>query len=333
MSARTQRPTPRHVGVGRRLAYGLTSALAALALGVMARPVQAAPAPHPHISLLYTAAPSFLAAYVAQDHGFFTQHGLDVTLTTAGNSATIPAALVGGSSQIAGIQAVLVVQAAAAGLDVAAIAGTEAYPAPYHQGILARVGSGITSLKQMAGKRMGVPGIGATMDILARQMFIDAGDTNMHIVRVEVPFARMVDALRAGDVDAVLAVDPTYTRITAAKVGVPVASWQGLIPKGTFLSLYASTKSWAAKNPATLADFRAAIDEATRFIDNPANETAVRASLAHWTHLPAPVVKMIELPRSLTTKVTAQSLQFWVQVAEQQHLITKKVSAEQLIVK
>jgi NitT/TauT family transport system substrate-binding protein len=279
---------------------------------------------------LYIPAPSFLGSYVAKDEGVFARHGLDVTLQASPSSATLPAALVGGSAQIGGTQTILLMQAVDGGLDLVTVAGTEPYPAPYRQGLLARPGSGIKSLKDLPGHTLGSPGIGATMDILARELMIRDGVDDSKVARVEVALPQLPDALRTGSVDAGVAVDPSYSR--ALELGAtPIAGWDSLIPPGTFLSLYATTRDWATANKETLAAFRASLEEAYAFIGKPENEVAVRASFTKWTHLPASVVATIPLPHKLTVAVTPASLQFWAQVAKDQKLTQNPVNPAALI--
>ena len=282
------------------------------------------------LSILYTTAPSFLGAYVGFDQGIFARHGLEVKLTASAVSGNIPTALVGGSAQIGGIQTILLIQANDGGLDLVTVAGTEPYPAPYMQGLLAREGSGIKTLQDMPGHTMGSPGIGATMDILARELMIRAGVDDSKVARVEVPLPQMADALRNGSVDSVVSVDPSYSRAVEAGAR-PVADWNSLIPRGTFLSLYATTRDWAQANPQTLAAFRASLQEAYAFIAKPENEAAVRESFTRWTHLPANVVAATKLPHGLTVAVTPESLQFWAEVAKDQKLTQNPVDVKSLI--
>jgi NitT/TauT family transport system substrate-binding protein len=224
-------------------------------------------------------------------------------------------------------------QAADNGLDLVAVAGTEAYPAPYHQGLLARTGSGIATLADLKGKRLGVPGVGATMDILARKLFATSGVPDQSVTRVEVALQQMADALRGGSIDAVVAVDPTYSRIVEAGIGTPAGSWEGIIPKGTFLSLYAADRAWTVDHPDLIAAFRAALDEATMFIAKPDNATAVRTSLTRYTRLPPNVVNAMALPGSLTTRVTPSSLSFWNEVGLEQTLLNHPADLQVLIAK
>jgi NitT/TauT family transport system substrate-binding protein len=282
------------------------------------------------LMLLYAAAPSFLGAYVAKDQGIFEKHGLNVTLSAPMSSATMPPALEGGSAQIAGTQTVLVVQAVDSGIDLVVIAGTEPYPAPYSQGMLARPGSGIKSVKDLPGHSVASPGIGATMDILARELMIRAGVDPNSVKQVEVALPQMADALRTGSVDVVVAVDPSYSRCLQVG-GQPIASWDSLIPPGTYLSVYAVTRDWAKQHPELVAAFRASMDNADAYIADPKNEDAVRASFTRWTHLPAAVVAATKLPHKLTVTVTPASLAFWADVAKDQKLTQNPVNPASLI--
>jgi NitT/TauT family transport system substrate-binding protein len=282
------------------------------------------------ITILYTEATSFLGAYVGKDLGIFARHGLDVTLVAAPSSGGIPAALMGGSTQIAGLQTISLMQAVDGGLDLMIVAGTEPSPTPYRQGLLARAGSGIISVKDLPGHTLGVPGLGATLDILGRELMLRSGVDESRITRVEVPLPQLADALRTGSVDAVVAVDPSYARVLQMGA-TPVASFDTLIPAGTFRSVYACTRAWVRTNPQALAAFRAALAEADAFVEAPENETIVRQSFARWTHLPASVVAVSALPRKLTLAVTPASLQFWVDVAKDQRLTQEKVEPTALI--
>ena len=282
------------------------------------------------ISFVYTEATSFLAAYVARDQGIFARHGLEVTLTASPSSGTIAAALQGGSAQLGGIQSISLFQAVDAGLDLVAVAGTEPSPTPYKQGILARRGSGIASLRDLPGHSIGIPGLGASLDILSRELLLRAGIDDKGITRVEVPLPQLADALRSGSVDAVVAVDPSYTRVLGLGV-TKVADFDTLLPAGTFRSLYAARRDWTARHGAELAAFRASLAEAQAVIAEPANEAAVRESFARWTRLPAGVVAVSPLPRNLTLAVSPASIAFWAEVAAHQHLTQSAVDPARLI--
>jgi NitT/TauT family transport system substrate-binding protein len=118
------------------------------------------------IKLLYTASPPFLASFVAQDQGFFGKRGLDLELELVATGGTIVPAMVGGSAQIGGPTATVLLQANEAGLEVLALAAAEKFPTPYELGILAREGSNIRSGSDLAGKAIGVPGLNGVIDVM-----------------------------------------------------------------------------------------------------------------------------------------------------------------------
>ncbi|HVL35438.1 MAG TPA: ABC transporter substrate-binding protein, partial [Burkholderiales bacterium] len=70
--------------------------LAAAALLALAQPVAA----QTRITLGYTGANAFVAAFVAKDQGFFAKRGLDVTLQLVPVGSTIAAAMAGNTIQV-----------------------------------------------------------------------------------------------------------------------------------------------------------------------------------------------------------------------------------------
>ncbi len=275
------------------------------------------------LTLLFTAAPTLIGSFVAYDQGYFAAHGLEMAMVLSPNPSTMPAALLGGSADIAALQMPSLLAANDNGLDLVVLAGTEIYPAPYKQGFLVSPGSKITSPSDLAGHRLGVPGIGATMDILARKLFSQIGVDDRSVIRVEIPLNQMGDALRSGTVDAVTAVEPVYTRIVASGAGVDAGSYEGIIPAGTVFTVYSSTRAWADGHRAALGAMRAAMAEAAAFIGKPETDAAVRESLARWTKLPVAVVATMKLPRNLATNMPVSGISFWTQVAAEQGLTSK----------
>ena len=185
-------------------------------------------------------------------------------------------------------------------------------------------------MQDLPGHTLGVPGLGATLDILSRELLLREHVDEARIRRVEVPLPQLADALRTGSVDAVVAVDPSYER--ALQMGAkPIANFDVLIPARTFRSLYAASRAWVRANPQTLAAFRVSLAEAQDFMTGPKNAAAVRESFARWTHLPPKVVASSAIPTRWTLEVTPESLAFWVEVAHDQKLTQNPVDPASLI--
>ena len=281
------------------------------------------------LTLSFTAAPALAPAYVAVDRGIFARHGLDVTLTAIAIGNNIPAALLGGSADIGTPTVPVLLQAADNGLDLVAVAGCEVYPAPYRQGILAR--AGIDNVKDLEGRKLATPGIGGAIDLLTEKYLKMHGVDLDRVTRIEVPLPSMPDALRSGAVDAVAVIDPIYGRIANPGIGHPIGDYASVVPPGSYALVYATTRDWAAAHADTLAAFRAALEEAAKFVMAPENAAASRESLARWTRLPPAVVQAMPLPASLRVRMKPEQIQFWIDIGVEFGLLGRHLDASRLV--
>ena len=112
------------------------------------------------IKMAYTAVSGFTLGYVAEQQGFFQKRGVDVDFVQTAISGNIPGAIVSGSVDIGGPTMPSVLQANDAGLHLVVFAGGAVYPLPGDV-LVVRPGSGIKTTKDLKGKTVGVPGLGA----------------------------------------------------------------------------------------------------------------------------------------------------------------------------
>jgi NitT/TauT family transport system substrate-binding protein len=301
--------------------------VATIGLILAAQPASAAT----KISFMYTPVNQFVALYVAKDQGILDKHGLDIDVTTAANGSLITAALVADSVQIGGPTPTVTLQAIEQGIDLVVIAGTEVYPIAGKGGALAANASGIQGPKDLAGKRVGSPGLGGIIDVLMHKWVQTAGVDYHKVNWVEIGFPQMSDALKSHLVDAVAAVDPFYTRVIADKTGYDIGSYADVIPAGTSPVNFVTTRAWATKHVDDIKALQAALDEGVAFVKNPANDAAVRASLAKYTHLPPPVVAMMAVPQNFDVHIKPESLRFWIEVSREQGLIKGNPDPKSLI--
>lgn len=300
----------------KRVTHGAIAAIL-LALGILPVPAVAAT----KLSFLYTAVNGFTSVYVAKDQGFLEKHGLDLDLALAQNGSVISAALVADSAQIGGPTPTVLLQANEQGLDLVVISGSYTYPIPSQGGILARNGSGIKTAADLVGKKVGVPGLGGIIDVLSRK-WVETQGTDYHRVGwIELTFPQMGDALKTGLADAVSSVDPFYRRVLDSKDGYSIGDWSAVIPPGTMPIVYASTRTWATKNAAAVAAFRASLDDAIAYMKIPANLPSVRESLAKYTKLPPQAAATVTIPPSFDSHAKPEGLSFWIGVSREQGLI------------
>jgi NitT/TauT family transport system substrate-binding protein len=283
------------------------------------------------ITFMHNASASFAAMFVAKDQGILEKHGLDVEFTPAQSGAVMPPALMSGSIQLAAPTATVLVQAHEQGIDLVAVANTAAYPSAADGQIVGRTGSGLKETRDLVGHKVGLPSLGGIFEVLLRDWVRKAGADDTKVQWLEVQMRQMGDALKSGLVDAVVPVEPFYSRIVQSGVGYPMGDFEAAIPAGTIPVLYATTRSWAAEHPKELAELRASMAEAIAFINNPANAAAVRAAIAEHTKLPPEAAATLKIPAGLQVPVKPEGLQFWVTVMRQQGLIEHDIDPASLI--
>lgn len=283
------------------------------------------------IVFLYIAVPSYLGTFVAKDEGIFEKHGLEVELTMASVGSIIPAAMLAGSAQVGTPTPTVLLQANDGGLDLVYFAGCDLYPTASKTGILARPGSSMQGPKDLAGKKIGVPGFTGIIDLLTRKWIQSSGVDTRKVTFIELQFPGMGDALKSGLVDAVALLDPFYSRIADTKIGYNIGDYATVVPAGTMPTAYAATREWVQKNPELVRAYRAALDEAVAFINNQANTARVKASMARHTLLPPQIANTLPIPTNLTNRPTVESIRFWVELMREQGLIRGNPDPARLI--
>ena len=282
------------------------------------------------ITLSCTATTDCASAFAAADRGFFAKHGLDVKITPIALNSNIPAALTSDSIQIGGPTPSVFLQAVDGGLDLVVLATASVTNKSTFDGAaaVARTGSGIDTPAQFVGHKVGVPGIGAFLDVLFRQSLIVHGIDPGKISFVEVTFPTMSDALKGGAVDGVVSAEPFLSRIVAAGTGKPVSHFLADLPEGEPQILYAAARDWATAHPKAVADFRAAIAEGAAFVQ--ANPDGAREDIAAFTKLPIAVLKTIKVSWSVPD-ISKPQLDWWVGVMRGQNMLQTEIDTAKLI--
>lgn len=278
----------------------------------------------------YTASTDSVGLFVWQEQGFFKQHHLDMTLQQISLNSVLPAALQSDSVQIAGPSVSVVLQAVENGLDLVAIAGgASTSQDATNYAALVRAGSGITRAEDLAGRKVGVPGLGATLHILTLAWLSGKGIDPKTVTFVEVPFSQMGDLLRAGTVDAVMSADPMTARILSTGTGVLLSYFLKDVPAGLPTSAYSTTRVWALAHPQAVRDFRAALQQAADF--SAANGDAARAAVAKYIKFPPEILAKTWLPR-IIVPLTPDRLEWWAAVMLKQGLLTRPPLVTALLV-
>ena len=305
--------------------------LAAVAVGNLSLPARAQAATK--IVLGYTAVTDFASAFVAAEQGYFSKRKLDVELKFIPLNSTIPAALQSDSLQIGGPTPSVFLQAVDGGLDLVVVAGAGVTSQSITGfGVVARSGSNIKTPQDFVGRRVGVPGLGAFLQVTFRAWLKANGVDYKKVNFVEAPFPQHGDMLRGGTVDAVVTADPFMARITDSGAGYVASYYSTFLPEGNPTIVYAATRSWAKANAGAVKGFREAIVDGANFIKDPKNDAAVRAAIGKYIKLPPEVLAKAQIspPGPI---VTEKQLAYWVGLMKDQDMLKGSPDLATLIVK
>jgi NitT/TauT family transport system substrate-binding protein len=275
----------------------------------------------------YVPAVPGLAAWVAQEKGFFLAQGLDVSLVALQNVALVPGS-VGKQLDIGLATIVDLIKGASAGLNVAAVTGghLEVVGSTTNM-LIARKDSGIKTIKDIAGRRVAAPSLGAILHVALLHWMIKEGMDINSIRTIEVPFSNMGDAMAAGNVDVALGAQPFVDRMIAAG-NVPLGNPVLQVASPALATLWIADRAWAEQNQAAIVKWSIALLQAKEFIAN--NPQEAREVLAKYTKLPPSVVQSLPLPY-FETSLQASQIDVWIKVLAELKQLQGAVDASHIL--
>lgn len=303
----------------------MASTIAAL-LVLLALPAQA----QTKITVSYGPGYPWIPAFVAKDQGIFAKHGLDATLQFIAVGSNQPAALIAGTSQVAGLNPPIVLFADAGGADVAIIAGANGQSKQGTTGgVLVRPDTHIALPADFKGKKVGVPGLQSTLHIAFMKWLQDRAVTPSEVTYVEVPINQMNDSLRSGATDAVIAAAPFFGQILAAKTGVRAGDFLAdLADPFLVVSAWGMSRGYMKAHPEVAPAFRASIREAMAWIDQ--NMAAAQRTQITYLKLPEAAALDTKIV-DLTAEVTPAQMQWWIDAVQSLGLIKTKVALQDVL--
>ena len=235
---------------------------------------------------VFTGAYSSMPVHVANDQGFFRRQGLQVALLPANSSSAAIAALIGGSMDVVESAPDLVMANVDKGIGLKYLLGNEGSnyvtlvvgnQLPLPDGL-----SRTELMRGLAGRRIGVNAIGATLHLAALLMLEEAG-----LAAEDVDFvatgsaATTLSAWRAGAVDAQMTFAPVPELLESLGLARPVLvlADDGPAPlryRGLY-SGWVTSNAFLERDPARADAFIAAMREAIDWLRDPANHREVLA--------------------------------------------------------
>ncbi|MDW5594042.1 ABC transporter substrate-binding protein [Conexibacter stalactiti] len=246
--------------------------------------------------------------YVGIRQGFFREQDLEIEPQPASAGAAIVPAVVSGQYQFGYGSIIPLLTATARGLPLQAVAAGNQEAQDERDAfiaVLAKKGSDIRTLTDLAGRKVGVNAVRSISDLGIRGALRAQGATlESDISYVEVPGPDMAAALESGRVDAVVVAEPfmTVQRDVTQVVSKPI--WEAT-PGGT-VGLYYTTEQYAADNPEIVERFRTAMNRSLEYAE--ANPDAARAAVVDYARMERAVADAILLPR-WSTDLNAASVE------------------------
>jgi NitT/TauT family transport system substrate-binding protein len=211
--------------------------------------------------------------WLAADEGIFAKHGLDVNVVQSGSTAGATAVLAG-KAQIFYGEATSAFQAAAQGSPVE-IVGTLRNKNVFKF----YVSPSITTAADLAGKSIAISSAGDSTDLSSRSALATLGVDENKVTFLPTGTSTLrLTALVTGHVAGTLLTEPTASQ--AAKQGMKLILDQTTQPfAGSAITI---SKSFGQKNPNTVTAFIESMEEAVKFLDDPANKDEVLKVMAKY---------------------------------------------------
>ncbi len=233
--------------------------------------------------------------YVAQDQGLFAKAGLRVTIEKIPSSKAVIAAQLNGQVDIGAGSYVgyIAAQAAGASFHILAEASTLR---PDTRTLVVSAKSGITTITDLVGKKIGVNGTNSIGTLLISALLQENGipPGKVHFVTDQSGFPAMPGQLQQGDWQAAFLAEP-YVTMAEETYGEPELAD---LDQGATVNFpidgYVATQKWIRQHPKTAAAFVRAIEEGQTLADD--DPTDVRAAMAVSDQLTPVVTAVMALP-------------------------------------
>ena len=248
-----------------------------------------------NVTLGYVPYSDDASLFYAQSSGIFKKHGLNVTFVAQASPVAVEASMASGTEQFGFITTPVLINLNSKGVNVKCVSSVDgsepSNPANDSTVLVAAKGSGITSVKDLAGKNVAEVQLTSlnslAVEILAKQAGIDPAS----IHQIAIPFPQMPAALAQGRVQAAVIVAPFADTATSEGATVLTHPNVDLFPNGTVTCLDAMS-SYLTANPTVASEFRAAMDESIAYSQT--HEAVVKQTLIKGLSLtPAVAAKQI----------------------------------------
>lgn len=275
-----------------------------------------------------------IALQYAIEKGYFSDEGLTVKASTAYDSTQEIPLLLNGQLQVGLTNVPTVAAAVSQGLRIQFVAAGvyDASAGNSFAGILAGPSSGISSLKDLDGKTLAVPGLTGSSALLAYAAITKGGGDLSKIKLVNLAQPDIVPAIKSGKVAAGMEVEPFVT--SGKQSGLKVISYpDSYALPGQMFSGWVMSQSFIQQHPDVVSRFVKALDKADTEIaaDIKTGGTAARQIMLAHTPTTAALVKSMTLPTFSGKPLTDSDIAQELTDVYKYKIAKKRVDASQLI--
>src|ERR1700757_963752 len=165
-----------------------------------------------NVTLGYVPYSDDASLFYAQSSGIFKKHGLNVTFVAQASPVAVEASMASGTEQFGFITTPVLINLNSKGVNVKCVSSVDgsepSNPADDSTVLVAAKGSGITPVKDLAGKNVAEVQLTSLNSLAVELLAKQAGIHPSSIHQVAIPFAQMPAALAQGRVQAAVIVAP-----------------------------------------------------------------------------------------------------------------------------
>ena len=236
---------------------------------------------------------SLTNVWVAKQAGFFERNGLNVELVEFRNGNEAIAAHQGGSVDILLTIPGTSMAARERGFDLVMLTQSEVSKSegPDSGAIMVRADSPIRTVRDLEGKRLGLGAPRSQYSVAVEKAIRNKGGDPGKVLFSEAPFFGMADMLRAGQIDAIAALDPWITQLLTTGAARNLSWFYVDSVPAQPIGAWWTKKAFIDKNPDAAKRFVTAMHETIDYMM--ADPDRARRNVAAYTGMdPALVEKM-----------------------------------------
>jgi len=232
--------------------------------------------------------------WVAQQRGIYAKNGIDAKISMFNTGAESIPALQGGSIDVLLSIPGIGMMAMERGIDLAAIFQDEiAHKVPPDSAsVQVLETSPIKTLADLRGKKIGVGGLNNQNTVAVKMLLDKAGVEPGAVSFAEIPFPAMINALKAGHVDAVVPVDPFTTQLRLSGGRVLAWNYVEAIPEQP-LGVWFTKSAIIKSNPQAIEAFIKSMKEAIDYLK--ADESRARDEIADYIKIDRSILNSMPL--------------------------------------